>query len=101
VLPDAIGALEHPAPVWLCREQHPDWLAQRASQMGNRCVDGNHQVEVLDERRYVGEMLKLRACRMNRPVLRDCGEFGLRRSLLYGEPRISRDFGQWLQRIQA
>ena len=60
-IPGAVGALAQPAPVRVVHQHHPDRAAQGAGQVGHRAVGHQHEVEPLDQRRRVGEIVEQRA----------------------------------------
>src|SRR5471030_982387 len=54
-IPGAVGSIEQPPPVWNILQRDPDRFSQCARQVGNRCIAGHNQVEVLDNGSRVGE----------------------------------------------
>ncbi len=57
-IPGAVIATEHPTPVTDPGKQQPDRLAERAGEMGDRCVDRDHEVKPGDCCRGLGEVDK-------------------------------------------
>lgn len=55
-VPRAVLAREQPAPILDVRQQNPDRLAEGASKMRHRGVDGDHQIELRDDGRGVGKV---------------------------------------------
>ena len=47
-IPGAVLALEEPAPIRNEGQEDEDALAHRAGEMGDRRVDGNHEIEIGD-----------------------------------------------------
>ena len=50
-----------PAPVRMVHQHHPDRPAEGSGQVGHRAVGHQHEVEPLDQRRGVGEIVEQRA----------------------------------------
>lgn len=44
-IPRCVGALEHPAPIWIVRQQHPHGIAQRSRKMSHRSAHRYEQVQ--------------------------------------------------------
>ena len=59
-IPGTILAFQEPAPIAAFIQQDPYGFTHGAGQMRNASVDGNHQVEIGDNRRRVGKILQLR-----------------------------------------
>src|SRR4029079_14805883 len=58
-IPGTVIAIEEPAPVGRERQEHPDGLAQGAREVRDGGVDGNHDIELLDDAAGVEEVLEL------------------------------------------
>src|SRR5476651_1807178 len=54
-IPGAIGSIQQPSPVRNVLQRNPDRFSQCARQVGNRCIAGHNQVQILDDRSRVGE----------------------------------------------
>ena len=57
-IPRTILALQKPAPIGAFIQQDPHGFAKGPGQMRKGTIDGNHQVEIGDNRRRVGEALQ-------------------------------------------
>ncbi|NTV03752.1 tetratricopeptide repeat protein, partial [bacterium] len=60
-VPGAVRAVEQPAPVRHVGQEQVDGFAHGAGQVGDRRVDGHHQVQVGDGRSRIGEVPELAA----------------------------------------
>ena len=64
-VPRRVVPPEQPAPVGIRRQQRPGALAEGPAQMRHACVDADDNVEQLNHRRGVGEVVELRPKRTN------------------------------------
>src|SRR5215468_10787059 len=60
-VPGAVGAIEQPAPIGREGQHQPHRPPHCTSQMADRGIDRDDQVELLDDRHRVGEISDLRA----------------------------------------
>jgi hypothetical protein len=85
-IPRGLGVAVTPAPACVEPVEDPDRLADRAGQMRRRGVARDHEVEVGDERRRVGEVVQVRGqvddLGTGPTARRRLGELGRRRPLL-------------------
>ncbi len=57
-IPRTVGSVQQPAPAGVEAIQNPHGLAQRRRQVCRRRIDGNHQIQILYERRGIGEIMQ-------------------------------------------
>lgn len=50
--------MQEPAPVGIALKQNPHWGAKRSGQMRDRRIDCDHQIEALNQRCRIGEVLQ-------------------------------------------
>ena len=58
-VPGTVVAVQQPAPVSIKAVQEPNWLAERAGQVGDRRIDTNDEVEIDDKRSGILKVMKV------------------------------------------
>ena len=97
-IPRRVAACFQPAPVGVGRQQQPHRLAQRARQMRDAGVHGDHQIELHDQRGGVFEAVQIGGEIVRTESSRRVGQLRMRRTFLQ---RVPRDVLQLAERAQV